>query len=118
MKAGRGDIPSREHEEVYHAALCRQAAALSLTAQRLHGQKQVCSAEGKKTGSFASQENDELGGTWSVSLPGGSKDRRIIAGLGVPHAIQDTHPHIGERTQGHRVTLTLRPLALVRVIGP
>ena len=48
MKARGGDISSREHEEVYHAAVCRQAAALSLTAHRLHGQKKACSGEGKK----------------------------------------------------------------------
>ncbi len=35
-------------EQVYHAALCCQAASLSLTAQHLHGQNKACPAKGKK----------------------------------------------------------------------
>jgi len=48
MKGGKREIPSSEHEEVYHAASRYQAASLSLTSRRLHGLVKACSVEGKK----------------------------------------------------------------------
>ncbi len=57
MKAEKRGWPASEHEQVYHAAPRGQAAALSLTARRLHAQLQACSVAGKKTGSFASLKN-------------------------------------------------------------
>jgi hypothetical protein len=85
MKLLAWENPSSEHEQVYHAASCCQAASLPLTARRLHDLEKVCSVEGKKTGGFASQQGHWVYGAWSVSLPGGPKDCRVIAGLGIPH---------------------------------
>lgn len=36
------------HEKVYHAASACQAASLSLTARRLHGEKRYARLKGKK----------------------------------------------------------------------
>jgi hypothetical protein len=40
--------PLRGHEQVYHAALWRQAASLSLTPRCLRGEKKPCPPKGKK----------------------------------------------------------------------
>ena len=118
MKLGAGGMPSTEQKEVYHATHGCQAASLSLTAAHWRGLKQVGSVEGKKTGGFASQEMPCLGSAASMSLSGRRKDRGIIAGVSVPHAIENAQPDVGERPQRDRMTLAFRPLALVVVVGP
>ena len=118
MKAGKGGRPRREHEQVYHAASGGLAASLSLTARRLHDVVKACSGKGKKTGRFASQQALWLRCAWGMGLLGHGKDRRIIAGVGSPHAIDNAQPHIGKRTQRHRMTLAFRPFALLVLVGP
>jgi hypothetical protein len=115
---GRMEVPSREHEPVYHAASQCQAASLSLTRRRLHDQKKACSAKGKKTGGFASQEGLELSGTGSMELPAGFKSRCVVGVLAGPHGKNDAQPQIGERAHRHRVTLAFSPFALVVGFGP
>ena len=52
MKQQDQKSASTEHEAVYHAARCCQAASLSLTASRLRGLKRICSLESKKQQGF------------------------------------------------------------------
>ena len=122
MKEGKRELPLTEHEEVYHAASRCQAAALSLTARRLHGLKKACSGEGEKTARFFA----------AVQTGGGSGTRRRrlrrssgvgslcrLEGLGliglplVPQGKNDPDPHIGQGPHGDAMTFPLTSLALV-----
>src|SRR5260370_36860431 len=59
MKQRKLRNPSTWHEEVYHATPRCQAASLSLTSRRLHGQDLECLVERQKTGCcFASAGYD------------------------------------------------------------
>src|SRR2546427_1226271 len=79
MKPEKRAIPSSEHEQVYHAAVRCQAASLSLTARRLHGLKNACSVEGKKTGGFASQRKMLLSRSGRMQMSGLLKSRVFFA---------------------------------------
>src|SRR5690349_20138774 len=69
MKGGKRGLPSREHEEVYHAASRCQAASLSLTARRWQGLKNACSVEGEKTARFfAAVQTGGGSGNWRRRL--------------------------------------------------
>src|SRR5579885_3819193 len=113
MKREVRGSPSSEHEAVYHAAPRCQAASLSLTSRRLHGQKKACSVEGKNTGGFASGRQTFLRRFGSVALPGGFKGRRLIGSVGLEHGKGDPRPNIGEGTHCDTVTFALCPFAVV-----
>ncbi len=78
MKLKQGEQPSPEHEAMYHAASCCQAASFPLTARRLHGLKKTCPGEGKKTGSFASPRKVLLRRFRGMQVPGRLKCCRNI----------------------------------------
>lgn len=118
MKAEKRGSPSREHEQVYHAASCCQAASLSLTARRLHGLKKACSGEGKNTGRFASQRQALLRHFAGMHMSGRLKSRAIIGLMRGEHGEDDPRPNIGERTDGHAMTFPFCPFALVIRFGP
>jgi hypothetical protein len=118
MKRSDWKEPSSEHEEVYHAASCRQAASLSLTAGRLHDLVKACSVEGKKTGRFASQRRGFLSGSGSMSEPSLIKGRSLIGALGGPESIENAHPHVGECPNGDRMTFAFFPFSLIVVQCP
>src|SRR6266568_693667 len=87
---------STEHEGLYHAARCCQAAALSLTASRLRGLKRLCSLESKKTaGFFAAHRSDgavrvhqvDLSHEFGMSPLCRLKGRSFIAAMCKPHRV-------------------------------
>jgi hypothetical protein len=64
--------------------------------------------------------NRDSGGVLSGRMRplGRLKCRGLIISLVHPHAIDDAHPDVGQRTDGHTVGLALCPLALVIVASP
>src|SRR5713226_8363246 len=118
MKAGKQESASSEHEGVYHAATRCQAASLSLTSGRLHGQKQACSVEGKKTGGFASQAPVLLSDSAGMKVLSRLKGGRVIGFVLVHHSENDACPHIGKGSDSHGMAFPFRSLALVVVPGP
>jgi hypothetical protein len=122
MKEGKRGSPSSEHDEVYHAASRCQAAALSLTARRLHGLKNACSGEGEKTARFfaAVQPAGRLGTRRRrLRRSSGVSSLCRLEGLGliglplVPHGKDDPDPHIGQGPHSDGMTFPLTSLALV-----
>jgi hypothetical protein len=118
---------SNEHEAVYHAARCCQAAALSLTASRLRGRKQACSLESQKTAGFLAAQGcagvtpvprKELCGEPGMSLLCRLKGRSVIAGMVEPHRVEDAHPPIGQGSHRHGVAFAFCSLALIVGQGP
>src|SRR5712691_5588091 len=100
MNRRKKEKPSSEHEEVYHAASGCQAAALSLTARRLHGLKRVCQVERQKTGCcFAS-----LGSSSGMCSLGSRKYGCLITLFREPHGIDHPDPDIGQGTHSDGVT--------------
>jgi hypothetical protein len=67
---------------------------------------------------FASQTAINLGSAGRVRPLGSFKDAAFVGRLAHPHPKQDAHPGIRQRTHRDRVTLALRPFALVGVPGP
>ena len=119
MKPEKRPIPSSEHEQVYHAAVRCQAASLSLTARRLHGLKNACSVEGKKTGGFASQRKVLLSRFGRMQMSGLLKGRAIRGLMGLEHGENDPCPNIGEGTNGDAMTFPAsRTFALIIGQGP
>src|SRR5690349_41067 len=110
------------HKEVYHAVSGCQAAALSLTAAHLRGQKKACQVESEKTAwFFAAQSPDrarllqdgKLGcvrGMHPLSL---LKSSRLIERPVHPHGEDDAYPDIGQSTNSHTVTFAFSSFALV-----
>src|SRR5712692_2860998 len=113
MKPEKGGIPSSEHEKVYHAASGCQAASLSLTPRRLHGQKNACSVEGKKTGSFASPRKALLSCFGGMQMSGRLKSRRSVGLMRCEHGENDPHPNVRECTDGDTMTFPFCAFALV-----
>src|ERR1700716_1720342 len=118
MKAEKRGIPSSEHEKVYHAASRGLAASLSLTARRLHGQKNACSVEGKKTGRFASQRKALLSRLGGMQMSGRLESRRSVGRMRCEHGENDPHPNVRERTDGDAMTFPFCAFALVIRFGP
>ena len=119
MKPEKRTIPSSEHEQVYHAAARCQAASLSLTARRLHGLKNACSVEGKKTGGFASQRKALLSRFGRMQMSSRLKGRAIIGLMGLEHGENDPCPNVGEGTNGDTMTFPAsRAFALIIGQGP
>src|SRR5689334_15266380 len=98
MQQGTWEDASSEHEVVYHAASWCQAASLSLTPRRLHGLKKVCTLEGKKTGSFASQDQVFLRCLKSVQALCCFKRLRNIGLVRLKQSKDDASPNVGEST--------------------
>ncbi len=118
MKAEKQGRPSREHEheheQVYHAASCCQAASLSLTARRLHGLVKACSIEGKKIGGFASQNTEPLSSFDGVKRLSRLKDSRNIGLVCAQHGEDDPHPHVRQGTDCDTMTFPAsRTFALI-----
>src|SRR6516162_7976206 len=108
MKQQNHWIASTEHEEVYHAALQCQVAALSLTPRRSRGLRKACSVEGKKTGwCFASQQSCgkalNSGDPSSIGALSGFKSLALIVLFVTPQGENDTYPdwtrHRAEQSQ-------------------
>ncbi len=118
MEAEKRGRPSSEHEHVYHAASCCQAASLSLTARHLHGLKKACSVEGKKTGGFASQGHVFLRCFESVKLLCCFKRRAIIGLVRLEHSENDPSPNVRQSTNSDAMTFPFCPFALVIGFGP
>ncbi len=112
------EMPSSEHEKVYHAASRCQAASLPLTPRRLHDLEQACSVEGKKTGGFASQERAPLRHSVGMEALSRLKGGRVIQLVRLQHGENDTCPHIGKGSDRHRMAFPLGSLALIGVSGP
>ncbi len=112
QRRGWGE-PSREHEQVYHAASRCQAAALSLTPRRLHDLRRTCSVEGQKTGGLASPRPAPLRGSGSMVLLGGFKRGSLVGALRGPHSLEHPQPQVGEGADGHRMTFAVLPLSMV-----
>jgi hypothetical protein len=72
------------------------------------------SAERPHRGAMGRHGRDS-GGVWPGRMrkPRCFKGRSLIAGLADPHAIDTTHPDVGQGADRHTVGLALRPLALV-----
>ena len=116
MKRKKRGKPSSEHEQVYHAAACCQAASLPLTARRLHGLKNACSGEGKKTGGFASHRTVLLSrfeGMESLRLLKGS---RIIRLVELEHGEKNARPKSRQSTNGDAMTFAASR-TFTRVLG-
>ena len=122
MKQQDQKSASTEHEAVYHAARCCQAASLSLTASRLRGLKWTCSLESKKTAGFFAAHRSEgavgmhhvdLGCESGMSALGRLKNRRVVVGMVDPHRVDDAQPDIGQSSYGHGMTFAFCSLALV-----
>ena len=118
---------SIRHEVVYHAAVCCQAASLSLTVDSLRGLKKTCLIERQKIGcGFASHPNAQgvrrsascLGYSTSMTALSGYKDASIIGFLLDPHREQDSHPDISQSSEGHTVALALLAFAIIVVSRP
>src|ERR1700719_1770594 len=118
MEQWKKERLSREHEEVYHAAARCQAAALSLTPRRLHGQKKACSIEGQKTGSLAAQSSEPLRGFRGVKLFGRHKSGRRIGLVRGQHGEENPCPDVGQSPDGHCMTFSFSSLALIICSGP
>ena len=118
MKQRTRETSSREPEEVYHAAARCQAAALSETSCRLHGQQRACSLEGQKTGALASQRSAILRGCWSVKLLSCHEGGRRIGRVRAQHGEENARPDVGQRSDGQRMTFPFRSLALIVGSGP
>lgn len=114
------------HEKVYHAASACQAASLSLTARRLHGEKKVCQIERQKTGGcFASwrsrliQQNPQCSSSTRRMLTFGAlKDDGLILLSLEPQREENAHPYIGKCSHRDTMTFAFCPFALIVVHGP
>jgi hypothetical protein len=111
-------LPSSEHEGVYHAASRCQDASLSLTPSRLNDLKHACSVEGKKTGGCASQAAELLSHSASMDALSRLKGSRVIRLVLVQHGENDARPHEGLGSHRHRMAFALGSLALIVVPGP
>src|SRR5579863_1453616 len=118
---------SIRHEAVYHAALWCQAASLPLTPQGLRSLKKAYLIERQKTGCcFASHAQVRVVGrraSWSGysrSMPVLSCYKRasLIGFFLDPQRENDSHPDIGQRSDGHTVALALLAFAVVVVLRP
>lgn len=117
---------STRHEAVDHAALGCQAAVLPLTPQCLRGLKQLCPMKRQKTGGFASHVSDGVvvssaswsGGSLRMPTLGFQKGRSLRGFLLVPQREQDSHPDVGQRSDGHTMALALLAFAIVVVPSP
>jgi hypothetical protein len=118
MKPEKRTIPSREHEQMYHATACCQAASLSLTARRLHGLKNACSVEGKKTGGFASHRKMLLSCFEFMEPLRLHKGRRIIGLVGLEHGEKNACPNIRQSPNGDAMTFPFCTFALIVGQGP
>src|SRR5262245_28826242 len=58
------------------------------------------------------------GGALVVGQLSGFKDGRLIAPMVRPDGVENAHPAVGERAQGHSVTFAFRPLASIIEQGP
>src|ERR1700674_895698 len=113
MKAEKRGRPSSKHKQVYHAAPRCQAASLSLTARRLHGLKNACSVEGKKTGGFASQRTVLLSGFEAMESLRLLKGSWIIGLVRLEHGEKNACPNIRQSPNGDAMTFAFCTFALV-----
>ena len=112
------------HEPVGHAAHGGQAAALSQTAAGLRGLFWACQGESQKHAGFLAclqrmQRHHKPLSRSARMLPlsllqGGP----LIALMMEPHGENDPDPHIGKRSDSHRMAFALCSLAEVLVSGP
>src|SRR5947199_5807251 len=122
----RSRAPSIWHEEAYHAASGCQAASLSLTTRRLHGEKQACQIERQKTGcGFASwhdrlvQRNVQLSGSMrAMELLRLFKDGRLVLLPLEPYREKNSRPDIGKSAYRDTVTFSFVAFALIVGHGP
>lgn len=112
--------PLTGHEQVYHAAIRCQAAALSLTPQRLRGEKKPCPAQGKKERGFSFLSTKAVqasrgtsSGASGMRALSGCKRVGLITGLALPHTIDDADPDVSQRANSHTVTLALSSFAAI-----
>src|SRR6266568_1055270 len=119
-----GGMTSTRREPRYQATHTGLAATLSETSARWHGLFWACQGESQKqAGCLADVERDghDLAALsyFACMLPLRlRKGGRLIALVMDPHGKDDPDPHIGQRTDGHRMTFAFRSLALVIVSGP
>jgi hypothetical protein len=117
-------MSSTRHEPVYHATRSCQAASLSLTAARLRGLCWACQVESQKNAGFLARiERDQHEvkplSRFACMLPLRLlKDGALIAAMMDPHSKDDPDPHIGQRTDSHRMAFAFRSLPLILVPGP
>src|SRR5215472_10280856 len=113
---------SIRHEQAYHTAICCQGKRSGLTADHLCGWKKACLIESEKTtGAFADQRSLSLvdpeqhmsGNSPHVSLLCQCTCLRLIRLPFEPHGMKDTHPDVGESTDGDRMAFPFFALALV-----
>src|SRR5579884_2322391 len=92
---------------------------LGLTLMSWPGQKTTCPGTSKKTARFLAQKTRlrhhrwQLSSTASMQLLCLLKHAGLIAGLALPHAIDDAHPNVGQSSHGHTVGFALGPFALI-----
>ena len=119
--------PSIRRVQAYHAAHPCQAASLSLTRSRLRGQLLARLIEAEKTALFfrcwrpewcSSGQSARLGSRTGMSPLSGLKDRPLIALVLEPHAIDDSHPDVGQGSDGHTVAFPLLAFSVVVVLRP
>jgi hypothetical protein len=82
-------------------------------------------ARGQATRAAEGPRGDRLGdsvgqpgGLGSMGALGGLKGRRLIAGVGEPHRVDDAHPDGGQGPYRHRVAFAFSSLALIIGQGP
>lgn len=111
---------SIRHKAASHAVLPCQEKRGGLTGQGLRGLKKTCLIERPKTGScFASAEQGRVVGRstnglgCSASMPtlSSHKGGALIGFFLDPQRAYDSHPNVGQRSDGHTVTLALLALA-------
>ena len=117
-------MSSTRHEQVYHAAHGCQAAALSLTAPRLRGLLWACQVESKKNSRFFARFEripciqKPLSSSVCMQVLCLLKHGGLIAGPGLPHAIDASDPDVCQRSHGHTVTLAFCPFPSIIVKRP
>src|SRR2546425_8382304 len=115
---------STRHEPVYHAAHGCEAASLSLTAPGLLGLFWACPVESQKTAGFLAclerrqRPQKPLSRSACMLLLCLLKGGRLIGLVMHPHGKDDSDPHIGKRSDRHRMAFAFCSLALVIVSGP
>jgi hypothetical protein len=118
---------SMRHETVYHAASCCQGKRSGLTAARLRGLKKACLIARQQTGGcFASDAQGSgvgrslswLGDAGSLTVLGCHKGGSLRGFLLDPHREQDSHPDLGQSSDGQTVALALAAFAVGVVLRP
>src|SRR5437667_12634659 len=106
-------------EPASSAALGRQRKRSNFTPPRLWREKKAWRAFGKnRNTAFCRNERSQgrtryLGHAFGMGTLSGFKGLSLIAGLVLPHAINDAHPNVCQSTNRHAVSLALSTFVLV-----